>query len=363
MNTPAARLSAYPRAHPARCTRYRFRYSECDSCAAACPHEALSLNEEGFELSQERCRNCGLCASACPTGALQAENLPWRDWLELSRADNRLTIACAPSDREAPAIAPCLGALDPVTFAALLARGTRVELLGHDHCADCAHGATGAEALAQVLDAVAQLRAAAPGVRWGEVVLADAAAAAVKTQPQRRQFFRRLFGRGIDQLQHPDQDQAPVPARAIRAAAPFLPSRRDLLQALLVNGVGEGAALPAHPALPAGAPVIDAAACTACESCGRVCPTGALVAGETATAWVLRLNPPRCVGCGVCMESCHRGALRLAETVTAAAAVHNLHVVPRRRCERCGRLYVTPAAGDGCPSCDDDNDSFSAIFG
>jgi ferredoxin len=182
-------------------------------------------------------------------------------------------------------------------------------------------------------------------------------------QQLRRQFFRRLFGRGIVQLQHQVRVQAPVPARAIRAAAPFLPSRRDLLQALLVNGAGEDAALPAHPILPAGLPVMDPAACTACETCGRVCPTGALIAGETATAWVLRLNPPRCVGCGVCVESCHRGALRLAETVTADAAVRNLHVVPRRRCERCGRLYVTTATGDGCPVCRDDNDSFSAIFG
>lgn len=363
MNAPAASLSAYPRAHPARCTRYRFRYSACDSCAASCPHEALALNEEGFELKHERCQNCGLCAGACPTGALQTENMPWRDWLELSRLDNRLTIACAPANREAPAIAPCLGALDPVTLAALLARGTHVELLGHDHCAECVHGATGADALAEVLDAVAGLRAAAPGIRWGELVLIDAAQPVAELRPQRRQFFRRLFGRGLDALQHPPQDQPPAPARAIRAAAPFLPSRRELLQALLVNGAGEHATLPAHPALPAGEPVIDPATCTACESCGRVCPTGALVAGETASAWVLRLNPPRCVGCGVCVEACHRGALSLAETITATASVRDLHVVPRRRCERCGRLYVTSAPGEGCPVCSDDNDSFSAIFG
>lgn len=363
MSTPTPSLSAYPRTHAARCTRYRFRYSECDNCAASCPHEALALNEEGFELQHERCQNCGLCAGACPTGALQAENMPWRDWLELSRQDNQLTLACAPSDREAPAIAPCLGALDPITLAALLARGTRVELIGHDHCTECVHGATGAAALAQLLDAVAQLRAAAPEVRWGEITLADAVPEAVKAQPQRRQFFRRLFGRGIDQLQRPQQDQAPAPARAIRAAAPFLPSRRELLQALLINGAGEHATLPAHPALPAGMPVIDPTACTACDSCGRVCPTGALVAGETVTAWVLRLNPPRCVGCGVCVESCHRGALRLAETIAATAVVRDLHVVPRRRCERCGRLYVTATPGEGCPVCSDDTDSFSAIFG
>lgn len=364
MSAISSTLSAYPIRHPERCTRYRFRYSECDSCADACPHDALKLNDAGFELSLERCHNCGLCSTACPTGALQTENLPWRDWLELARKEQRLRIACAPSKHKAEAVAPCLGALDPVTLTALLTHRIEVELLGHEQCASCVHGSKGAEQLEQNLAAMALLRAAADDSHWGHVTLANAAPLCTEPQPQRRQFFRRLFGRNIERAVISGEESMPIPAMAIRAAAPFVPQRRKLLEGLLTNPQqGEVITLSAHPALPIGQPELDAAACTACEVCARVCPTNALIAGETATAWVLRLNSTQCVACGVCIEACHRHALHLRDTITVATATEDLRVVPRRRCERCGRLYVLHDANEQCPVCDDDSDSFSAIFG
>lgn len=358
-------LHAYPLRHLERCTRYRFRYGECDSCADACPHEALTLNDAGFELSLERCHNCGLCSTACPTGALQTENLPWRDWLELARKEQRLSIACAPSKHKAAAIAPCLGALDPVTLTALLTHRIEVELLGHEGCAECVHGSKGAGQLEQNLAAMALLRAAADDSHWGHVTLANGAPLSAEPQPQRRQFFRRLFSRNIERAVNSVEESLPIPAMAIRAAAAFVPARRKLLQGLLTGTQGNApVTIAAHPALPIGQPELDAAACTACEVCARVCPTNALIAGETVTAWVLRLNASQCVACGVCIEACHSHALHLRDTISVATATEeDLRVVPRRRCERCGRLYVLQDASDQCPVCDDDNNSFSAIFG
>ncbi len=56
--------------------RYEFHilvchHCETPDCLAACPSEAIVLNQEGVAVIQdEACLHCGACASACPYGVL-----------------------------------------------------------------------------------------------------------------------------------------------------------------------------------------------------------------------------------------------------------------------------------------------------
>jgi electron transport protein HydN len=40
-------------------------------CVSVCPFEALSWDEDGRLLVNERCQGCGSCARACPYGAIE----------------------------------------------------------------------------------------------------------------------------------------------------------------------------------------------------------------------------------------------------------------------------------------------------
>lgn len=44
----------------------------CGSCAANCPVEAISADNEGkYEIAADACVECGACAANCPVGAIE----------------------------------------------------------------------------------------------------------------------------------------------------------------------------------------------------------------------------------------------------------------------------------------------------
>ena len=82
---------------------------ECDygclglgSCAAVCPHGAISVEDGVAVVNRDLCVGCGLCASACPKGLI-----------EVIRADKKVAVRCSNHDR-GPAVkkvcnAGCIG--------------------------------------------------------------------------------------------------------------------------------------------------------------------------------------------------------------------------------------------------------------
>lgn len=361
-------IAAYPEFSQTRCTRFRYRYSECRRCADACPHDALELSDEGARADSSKCRNCGLCASACRTGAWSAGNVPRVELLKQAIKAPSWSFACAPSGAAADAFVPCLGALDAAMLAYLGKRGISVELRGAHHCADCAHGAKGAAQIDANVDAVVMLRAAS-GERWAELTVATAPANGRANEARfasgRRQLFRRLFARSAAKAEaEPSAAASPsVPDQAIRAARPFVTEPRELLQIVAKKEEGEFVARE-HEALPL-MKLALAEGCTACEACFRVCPSGAIQVRETDTAWSLAFDLDRCVACEACLEVCKPRVLRpVAEFDIAPGAGETvLHALNKQRCARCDRAFVSPEPAQMCPICADDEVAFDAIFG
>lgn len=362
---------AVPAFHAARCIRYRYRYSECRRCLDACPHDAVALSDEGIRIGLERCQNCALCTSACRTAALVPGNLPRVEILKQAIKQTQFSFACAPSGVAGDATVPCLGAIDAAMLAYLAKRGIEVELRGSHHCTACPHGASGAAQLALNLEGADELRQAAPEESWVPARLADtderrAKEAVAGFRPGRRQLFRRLVGRGIEEIAH---SAAPAPEpiapdRAIRAGPYALTEMRELLQIVCKPKAGSGLVVRPHPALPMMGLRL-APGCTACEACFRACPTGALEIAETDTAWALTFEPDRCVACEVCVEVCQPGVLRAAAALDAAPGrgKATLHRLGKQRCLRCDRAFVSAEPRETCAICADDEEAFEAIFG
>ena len=359
-----------PEYRATRCTRYRYRYSECSRCAEACPHEAVELSDEGIRISASACRNCALCAAACPTEALLADNLPRIEILKRAAKLPEVTFACAPSELKGDEIVPCLGGLDAEMLAYLSSRGVAVTLAGTRHCAECPHGAQGEERLGLNLEAVEALRGSVGSDKWAEFSVPDeneTEQGKAGHDPSRRHLFRRFVGRGADQLIHPVSaaEAHPVPLKAIRFAAPFSTAGRELLQILFEAESEDHALLPAHPALYA-AKVGIQSGCTACEACARACPTGAMQIRESGTAWELGSQSSRCVGCGVCVEVCQPHVLYFHEAMEGLAKASEpviLHTLGKQRCIRCDRFFISPAPAEICPICEGDDADFASMFG
>jgi ferredoxin len=374
-------LNAPPEVQTTRCVRYRYRYSACTRCEQACPHDAVRLSDEGAAVAADRCKACGLCVAACPTETFSMPGLSPRALIEAARGRESLTIACISSSAAGEVELPCLGALAPSLLAYLLSQGTRLQLAGSAHCADCSHGSRGAAQLAAHLDALDTLRAADRDGRWAALTLpqdSERPAPRVPANPERRQpggealraarrgFFRRVAHAGAKvPAPRPVAHAVAIPLRAIRAARTAPSAQRDLMQML---GLAEmEAALPAHPSLPAGELRLDPG-CTGCEACARACPTAALHVRENASAWAIGFEAVSCVACGVCVEACQPRVLHLSETVPAAnfgppREPVALHGMPKRRCTRCDRSFIVTGAGELCEVCAGDQEDFDAIFG
>lgn len=357
-----------PQFHAARCVRYRYRYSECRRCADACPHQAIELSEEGAAVDRTRCQNCALCTSACRTAALVPGNLPRLELLKRAIRQERFSFGCAPSGCETDAVVPCLGALDAPTLAYLGWRGIATELRGSHHCQRCPHGAKGEAQLAANLEGVASLGRGSAMERWAPPTLSvsDDAEGARDFRPNRRQFFRRLAGRGLDGAMRtadapPD---TPVPEQAIRAGAWSLPEARELLHIVCQTRNGEAFPVASHDAVPLMRLEL-ASGCTACEACFRVCPTGAIQVRESPEEWALAFDVDRCVGCGVCLEVCQLGVLRSSAAFDAAPKRPPMVLLALRkqRCERCDRFFASREPKETCAVCAQDEDCFAEIFG
>lgn len=364
------KVSSTPDFRAARCVRYRYRYSECTRCLDACPHEAISLSDTGATIDADNCRNCALCVSACRTGAFAAANFQPIEILRQAIKTKHLSIACAPSGHAADAIVPCLGALDAPLLAYLEKRRLPTTLLGASLCVDCARGAKGAAQLTANLEAVAELRAAAAPDDWLSIEVINDKATPEKLPrftSGRRQLFRRLFARGINEVSAAvaeRQPALPVADKAIRAGAYALTEQRELLQIV----AGRKDATPFRVAIHEALPTLDISigpGCTVCEACFRVCPTGAISITENPGDWALLFQRDRCVGCAACMEVCQPRVLDSAAILelTPDQPLRPLISLAKQRCNRCDRFFVSPHPEKTCKVCSDDRDAFTAIYG
>ncbi len=364
-------MSSIPEFRTARCVRYRYRYSECARCVDACPHEAIRLSDTGAAIDAAKCRNCALCVSACRTGAFAAVNFQPINMLRDAIRIERFSIACAPSGHAADAVVPCLGALDASLLAYLEKRRLPTTLHGASLCADCAHGDKGAAQLAANLEAVAELRAAAAPDAWLPIEVVEDTPAVAQDKPRfasaRRHLFRRLFGRGVDEVAAAVEQKPtgqPVPDKAIRAGAYALTEQRELLQIVAGRKDGKPFRVSIHEALPA-LDITIGPGCTVCEACFRVCPTGAIGITENPGDWALMFQRDRCVGCAVCLEVCQPRVLDAAAAFDLAPdqPARTLISLAKQRCDRCDRFFVSPRPEKTCRVCSDDQDAFTAIFG
>lgn len=306
--------------------------SSCRACVDACPTGALSIDKGSVRVSSADCNGCNLCVAACPTEALVSTRLDAKELYDSLAAGASVKEAsyatCANALAKTPpdgiAVLPCIGAVKPEIWFALLAAYPNIAIyLPLDACEGCVNS-RGEEMYCTAIE-----RAEAwSGRNMGfECELADLKLGK-RHDVERRELVNKIVKSTVTGVSTVN----PLASGAMRAYEAINKNTQlfDTVQLTLnrLCGVAPGeevvrtltparklmlAALGAHKGLAVNIELelcVTRDACTACGTCIATCPTGARVKldGEVKTI------ASYCMGCGLCTEVCPVGACALELT-------------------------------------------------
>jgi Pyruvate/2-oxoacid:ferredoxin oxidoreductase delta subunit len=318
----AARGAWQPNVDAARCVHGASPIARCRACADGCPRAAFTLDDDGLRLDTDRCDGCAHCVAACPEAAIApaADAVPHVATGDPARAFAACARVIAPGETGR---VPCLDAMGALAIAGLHARGVRHLVVARADCNRCAwRGKLTLEAHAAHVQRLTAERGLAPLI----------------VEPVSVDDWRALR-----------QEASALSRRALlrRAVAPPHASRRQEPRAHAVDATLHGANAARLASI---GPDLDAARCTACGVCARVCPHNVIAVQVAAAETHYAVDATRCTGCGLCVDSCDVTAVRLARWTVARPAALTFE---SDRCGVCGNRYSRAAGAqvDARPSC------------
>lgn len=317
---PPVAYRVVPRVEPDRCRAEQ----GCTLCEAACPAQAIRVQNGRVVLDRTGCTACGACVGSCPSQALV---LPGHSAPEVAAqvravldADvgaygpRGIVYTCVQAQQEAawhpawfPVPVACVGGLPVSWMLAPLVLGAAAVAVAP---CTCGRQDPGDRTVADRVDFCRRVLAAL-GVPEERVDTGS-----LLVPPHKGGTLRQPDGYGEE----------------LFATGPqaFLAIAHGLAGDELAGQVE-------HPASPAGLVEIQPAVCTGCGMCAGVCPTSAL-SFQQETEAVLWWDPARCVGCGACIPVCperERGAIRLRRTLHLGELQKGKREVYRERVARC----------------------------
>ncbi|RKE94255.1 4Fe-4S binding protein [Sulfitobacter guttiformis] len=328
------------------CAHSRNGITGCTRCLSLCPTGAIVPDGDTVQIDAAICAGCGQCAAACPTGAASYALPAVSTVADQLRAALRAWYSAGGTSAPVILLHDTDHGTDLINACGRFGSGLPFDVIpiGLNEITQAGPEVMAA-ALAYGAGAVALLGRAKPlhdldGLH-ASIDLVSRTAAAMGSGPV-----------SLIETDDPDTLEAALAALPRTAVSP---SRSGFLapadkRGLLVMAFSEMNRISPTPAttlaLSAGAPfgqvVVDGDACTLCQACTGVCPTGALV--DNPETPLLRFTESACVQCGLCAATCPEDAIILNPRIDFDAwqtPRQILHEEPPFCCISCGTAFAT----------------------
>ena len=355
-----------PRANVSSCMSCQSKdLSMCTKCVDVCPVKAVDLTEGYIDIS-DACRKCGLCSSVCPGECFTAAQITPRKLYEriarAATAFERAYVTCTRALGHIPAgnevVLPCVGAVPPEVWYAILSDYPNVSVYLPLGICDRCRNTTGEDTLAESIGQAEEWAGRGMGLEVSEHDLDHTKNHAF----ERKEFLDSIAKQGIAALG--TVNPAVAVARSITRVldentrrinaitrvlegetTPTVTHRRRVLmqrrQLMLTT-------LQKHPKyvvrLQPQRPVCDPARCNLCGACADACPSRAC---EITDGAVFKVESAYCVECGACLKACKEGALTYERYDAAELVVPDKEEVERKKREAQQKAEVARLKKEG----------------
>ena len=355
-----------------RCVRSLSVDSECNKCEVICPTQAIVVGDNPLPaINFSSCVGCGACDAICPSEALSLDDFsPTEFFFSFIESDENL-ISCRKN-------VPCIAALniENIISMAVLKKDMIFDM---GHCDGCDIVSTCRpqieknyeEAIymleAMESDAVIRLE----DVKYESEEPKDEASNRreffaninLKAVAKTKHEFEKEIQKATDELVEHTLEKADI--RLLKQKR--ITDRRKLFFTAIkrVEKPSQFHIVEADEISFTSQKLMDEEACTACQMCYRVCPSGALTSDIKNSK--IDFDPFLCIKCHICHDVCEPDAITLSSSYAVKEffepAVQNLISFAVRRCNECNVIFSTNGDEDLCYRCKAEDEEARELWG
>ena len=353
-----------------KCVRSLSKGSECNSCESVCPTGAIVIAENILpSINFSSCVGCGACDAICPNEALSLDDFSQTNFFFEFLEDEDNLISCRKN-------VPCIAALSVENIISMAIFKKEI-LFDMGYCGECdiasschAQILKNYEEASYVLDAMESKSV----IKLEDVKFSDEK----EQKSDRRDFLRSINLKSVAKTKHTFEQE--VKKAGDELIEHFLqktdiallkqkriPQKRKLLFTSLkrLEKPSKYHVVDANELSFTSQKLMNEDACTACQMCYRLCPSGALTSDGKNSK--IEFDPFLCLKCNVCHDVCEPNALTLSSSFNIKEffepKAQNLIYFTVRRCDECNSVFSTNSDDELCHRCKIEDEEARALWG
>ena len=352
------------------CVRSLSVDSECNHCEVVCPTNAIAMGASNLpSINFATCVSCGACGAVCPTEALSLDEFnPTNFFFDFVEEKENL-LSCRKN-------VPCISALS-VEHIISLAVLKKELVFDMGYCEGCDIASTCHKQILKNHEEATYLLEAMENeavIKLENVCYVSEEtsgsnrrdflnAASLKTVAKVKKSFEDEVQKASDELVEHTLEKTDIALLRKKS----IPDKRKLFFTAIkrVEKPSQFHIVDATEVTFTSQKIMNEEACTACQMCYRVCPTGALTSDLKNSK--IDFDPFLCIKCHICHDVCEPEALTLSTSYNVKEffepRVQNLATFNVRRCGECDMIFSTNSSDKLCYRCKCEEEEARELWG